>query len=222
MPDDVFLESLLGAVSVFLGGLADVSGHAGVQRDEESPLASMAHRLGDAPVTLGVPQNHGIAGIRKADPAFDLGAFLVRVGQMFAAYHLALDRGDLTPARRFIDETAWAELEARATKSGRRDSGPRALTIRTIRPMTAVHEDDLDLVRILITAEVGGETEPLCEYWEVCRKRGTLTKPGLDLTHCPNCGGPVDGDDPTRCAYCGTRLADPALDWVVRKITVQE
>jgi len=220
--DDVLLESLLGAVSAFLGGLADVSAPAALRPDELSPLASMAHRLGDPAVTLGVPQNHGIAAIRAADPAFDLGGFLVRIGEMFAAYHAALDRGDLAPARRFIDEMAWADLEEAAEKSGRRDSGPRALTIRTIRPMTAVHEDDLDLVRILITAEVTGETEPLCEYWEVCRKRGTQTKPGLDLTHCPNCGGPVDGDDPTRCAYCGTRLADPALDWVVRKITVQD
>ena len=221
MSDDVFLESLLGAVSAFLGGLADVSAPEALRPGEPSPLASMAHHLGDAPVTFEVPQNHGIAGIRAADPAFDLGAFLVRVGQMFAAYHLALDRADLSPSRRFIDETAWAELEAAAKRSGRRQDGPRSLTVRAIRPMTAVHEDDLDLVRVLITAEIAGESGLLCEYWEVCRKRGTQTKPGLDLTHCPNCGGPVDGDDPTRCAYCGTRLADPALDWVVRRITAQ-
>ena len=87
--------------------------------------------------------------------------------------------------------------------------------------MTACHEDGFDLVRVFITAEQPGTDVLLCEYWELIRARGTLTKPGLDITHCPNCGGPVNGLDPTRCAYCGTRLADPALDWVVRKITAQ-
>jgi DNA-directed RNA polymerase subunit RPC12/RpoP len=85
----------------------------------------------------------------------------------------------------------------------------------------ARHEDGLDLVRIFITAEQPGTDELLCEYWELVRKRGVQTLPGLTITKCPNCGGPVDGLDPTRCGYCGTRLADPAVDWVVRKITPQ-
>lgn len=163
----------------------------------------------------------GIGAIRRADPDFNLAEFLVRVGQMFEAYHRAFDLGDLKPARRFIDEGVYAGLARAAAEAGRRPDAPRTMTVRVIRPATARHENDLDLVRVLITADVAGQRDVLCEYWELIRKHGARTKAGLDLVHCPNCGAPVDGDDPSRCAYCGQRLADPALDWVVRKIAVQ-
>ena len=220
MSDD-FLESLLTAVAEFVGVAFDATDAEPAFGSHSSTWQPSLSRLSDKPVTLDVPSNRGIAGIRDADPAFELDAFLVHVGQMFSAYHGACDRGDLAPARRFIDEAAWAELADAAKKAGRRAEGPRALKIRAIRAETAQHDDGLDLVRVLITADVAGDSELLCEYWELIRKRGTQTKSGLDLTHCPNCGGPITGDDPTRCAYCGERLADPALDWVVRKITVQ-
>jgi len=219
--DAEFLESLLAAVADFIGEVAAASsGISGVQRGP-SPWAETLGRLGDKPLTLQPDEHQGIQAIREADPAFDLAAFLVRVGEMFSAYHAALDRGDLTPVRRFVDETAYAQLAPATEKSGRRFEGPRSLKVRTIKPITARHDDGLDLVRVFITAEQAGNDDLLCEYWELVRKRGTLTKPGLDIAHCPNCGGPVDGLDPTRCAYCGTRLADPALDWVARKITPQ-
>jgi hypothetical protein len=166
-------------------------------------------------------EHQGLAALHDADPTFDLEAFLMRVGEMFSAYHEALDKGDLAPVRRFVDETAYMELEAAAEKLGRRANGPRTLRVHAIRPITTHIVDGFDVIRILITAEQEGATDLLCEYWEVVRQRGVLTKPGLSITKCPNCGGPVDGLDPTRCAYCDTRLADPALDWVVRKITAQ-
>jgi hypothetical protein len=214
--DDVFMESLLLAVGAFVGVAIDAPAPTGM-----GGTSSATRRPGETSVKFDLPPNQGIAGIRASDPAFDLGEFLVHIGQMFSAYHEAVDRGDLKPARRFIDEAAWADLAKAAEKTGRRADGPRALKVRTIRPETAVHKNDLDLVRILITAEVAGRRERLCEYWEVIRKCGTVTRAGLDLTHCPNCGAPITGDDPTRCAYCGQRLADPALDWVVRKIMEQ-
>jgi hypothetical protein len=220
MSDD-FLESLLFAVAEFMGVAVEASNASPLLGTSPSNWQPSLSRLADKPVTLDVPHNRGIAGIRDADPAFELDAFLVHVGQMFAAYHSALDHGDLKPARRFIDEMAWAQLEQAAQKTGRRLEGPQALKIRAIRPMTALHENGLDVVRVFITAEQPGTDELLCEYWELMRKQGALTQPGLDLTHCPNCGAPITGDDPTRCAYCNERFADPAFDWVVSKITVQ-
>ena len=219
--DAEFFESLLAAVADFIGGTASAAGTTSGHVSVPSPWGDVLGHATAPPVTLSVPEHEGIQGIRAADPTFDLSAFLVRVGEMFSAYHEALGRGDLAPVRRFVDETAYTQLEPAVLKSGRRVDGPHALKVRAIRPITARHEDGLDLVRVFITAEQAGQEELLCEYWELIRKRGTLTKPGLDITHCPNCGGPVDGLDPTRCAYCGTHLADPALDWVVRKITAQ-
>jgi hypothetical protein len=213
---DDFMHSLRTAVDSFIVSLAEVT--LGSDVADAPPLPSPTPYRNAA-----APDRHrvGLGAIRDSDPAFELDAFLVHVGQMFSAYHEARDNGDLKPARRFIDENAWAELAEAAKKDGRRADGPRTLKIRAIRPETAVHEDGLDLVRVFITAEQSGSDELLCEYWELIRKRGTLTKSGLDLIHCPNCGAPIDGDDPTRCAYCGERLADPALDWVVRKIMEQ-
>jgi hypothetical protein len=211
---DDFFNSLLSAVETFMTGIAETD-----MRSETGagvPLISSAQSPSLAP-----SGPLGFGAIRESDPNFDLQAFLVHVGEMFSAYHAALDRGDLKPVRRFVDENSWAELEQAAHASGVSPGNPLPLSVNAIRPMTATHEDGLDTVRVLISARAAGVEEPICEYWELIRKRGTLTKPGLTITKCPNCGAPVDGDDPTRCAYCGTRLADPALDWVVRKIAAQ-
>jgi predicted lipid-binding transport protein (Tim44 family) len=217
--NDDFFDSLLRAVEGFMTGMAktDMQAENGTGVREWAGTAPASA----PPAPAQESGSHGFGSIRDADPAFDIQAFLVRVGEMFSAYHAALDRGDLAPVRRFVDETSWQELEREAHASGVSPSGPRTLYVKAIRPMTATHEDGLDMVRVLISADVVGQAEPICEYWELIRKRGTLTKPGLTITKCPNCGAPVDGDDPSRCAYCGTRLADPALDWVVRKIAAQ-
>jgi hypothetical protein len=210
-----FLASLLAAVEATLGDYNySVS---------PTPPQWTIHlqKIADRARALDVPKDLGIAAIRAADPDFELSAFLVHIGEMFAAYHAAVDLGELKPARRFIDERAWEKLAEATKRQGRRAEGPRALTVKAIRPVTAAHEDGLDMVRILISANVAGEPDVLCEYWEVVRNRETRTRPGLDLFHCPNCGAPITGDDPTRCAYCNERLADPAFGWVVRKITAQ-
>jgi hypothetical protein len=217
--DDEFLASLGAAVGAFLLTLASPTD---TPEGMFAPLGSSASRaLRDNPVVFHDMSHMGLATIHDADPSFDLEAFLMRIGEMFSAYHEAVDRGDLAPVRRFVNEQAYLQLEPAVSKAGRRADGARVTRVHAIRPMTAKHEDGLDVVRIFITAEQTGTPELLCEYWEVIRKTGVQTKPDLALTRCPNCGAPVDGLDPSRCAYCGTRLADPALDWVVRKITAQ-
>jgi hypothetical protein len=215
---DEFFSSLLRAVdSLFEVISGDDSGD-----HTDAPLFSRPTTY--KPATRYGPdsmQHVGIGAIRESDPDFVLADFLVRVGQMFETYHKAFDLGDLKPARRFIEECTYDDLAKAAEKSGRHPHAPRMMTVRVIRPTTARHEYDLDLIRVLISADVAGESDVLCEYWELIRKRGLRTKTGLDLMHCPNCGAPIDDSDPTRCAYCDQRLADPALDWVVRKISIQ-
>lgn len=211
-----FARSLEKAIIAFMDSMHEHS--AWLESADEPPVKPYSPPNGE----LTQYSQSGFVTIRRTDPDFDLSAFLLHVGEMFSAYHSALDRGELAPVRRFIDEEYYPEVEVMAREAGRAADGPRPLQIRAIHPSTAQHEDGLDLVRVSISA-LQGDAEPqlICEYWELIRKRGTITKPGLSVTHCPNCGGPVDGIDPTRCAYCNTRLADPALDWVVRKITEQ-
>lgn len=165
----------------------------------------------------------GFGSIRYADPHFDLDAFYARVSEMFLAYHAAVDDGDLKPARRFIDERYYPallrDLEAAKTSAsaGQPFLGP--LVVESTRAMTANHESGMDMVRVIVTAHRGPETGPhVQEYWTLIRRQGAITKADLSLYKCPNCGAPTDGDDPTRCGYCGARLADPALDWVVTRI----
>jgi hypothetical protein len=218
--DADFFESLIAAVAEFIG---EATHGAEAHGDNAAPthwFTTLDHPS-EKQISFAVPQHQGIQSVRESDPEFELSAFLLRVGEMFSAYHDALDKGDMQPVRRFVDEAAYAELEPTVCRIGRRAGGARLLKIRAIRAITARHDDGLDLIRVFITADQSGTDDILCEYWELIRKRGTLTQPGMSITKCPNCGGPVDGLDPTRCAYCGTRLADPALDWVVRKITPQ-
>jgi hypothetical protein len=214
---DSFFSSLLDAVADFLKDGADpilLSDRVTPPDYETFTRHREAMRPEDGPV--------GFAKIRRHDSKFEVAEFLKRVGEMFFAYHAALDNGDLRVVRRFIDEESWAQLSQIAATAGRRADGPRSFRINSIRPMTASHESGLDTVRVLINAAVtNGDDPPVCEYWELVRKEGALTQPGLSLTQCPHCGAPITGDDPSRCAYCGERLADPAFDWVVSKVSPQ-
>ena len=150
--DAEFWASLVAAVSMSIAESA-----IGAElKDDSVGQSSPWARLADEPVTLAVEQHSGIQGIRESDPDFDLQAYLLRVGEMFSAYHEAIDRGDLSPARRFMDEAAYARLEPIVDRAGRRPGGPRALRIRAVRPMTAKHDEELDLVRVFITAEETG------------------------------------------------------------------
>jgi hypothetical protein len=56
------------------------------------------------------------------------------------------------------------------------------------------------------------------EYWTLVRKAGAQTKLDATIHKCPNCGGPVTDGNYVKCAYCGTMMNDPALDWVLLRI----
>jgi len=161
----------------------------------------------------------GFAAIKRADPYFTLDGFRERVKEMFLAFHAAAEKGDLSATQSFIEPSYYPKLveQQRAT----REAGPvHAVTgVRDIRPAIARHEDGMDLVRSSVVGETT-DGQAVVEYWELVRRRGATTKPETTIFKCPNCGGPANGPDPSRCAYCGTRLADPALDWVVRRISV--
>lgn len=164
-------------------------------------------------------QQMGFGQIREADPAFEMDAFYARVQQMFTAFHAAVAAGDLRPVRRFVDERYYPQLEQQLKAPG--DAKAPRLTVESARAMTAKHENGIDTVRVLISAAAdgaGADAPPVQEYWTLIRRIGTWTRPELSVDKCPNCGAPIDGPDPTHCAYCGARLADPSLDWVVTRI----
>jgi predicted lipid-binding transport protein (Tim44 family) len=165
------------------------------------------------------PDEHaGFSAIQRADPDFTVEGFRARVTEMFLALHAAQVAGDLAPTQRFIDPTFYPVLTARLREARSAGAMPKVTGVQDVRPAIARHDDGLDLVRTTIVATCEGG-DVLVEYWELIRRTGATSKPKMTIFRCPNCGGPIDGNDPARCAYCDTRLADPALDWVVRKIS---
>ena len=190
--------------------LGDMSGRATSALDDFSTFSPHTE-----------PDEHaGFAAIKRADPHFTVEELRARITEMFLALHAAVAAGDLAPVQRFVDPDFYRVLVSRV--GDERAAGiPQIVTaVRDVRPAIARHDDGLDLIRTTIVGTLeDGKT--LVEYWELIRRTGATSKPQMTIFRCPNCGGPVDGADPTRCAYCDTLLADPALDWVVRKISTE-
>jgi hypothetical protein len=165
-------------------------------------------------------EHAGFDAIKNADPNFTIEAFKERVAEMFLALHSAAIAGDLAPTQRFVDPQLYRRFTAQVDQERAVGALPTVTSVRDLRPVMARHDDGLDLVRSEIVADrADGGT--VVEYWELVRRRGTTSKPEMTIYRCPNCGAPIDGDDPARCAYCDTRLADPAFDWVVRRISTE-
>jgi hypothetical protein len=163
----------------------------------------------------------GLDSIRRHDSGFTLVDFLQYVGAMFAAYHEAFDRGDPTSLMRFAVDPILGQAETAILRAGPART-PCSYLVTAIHPEVALREDKFDLIRVMISARRvtdGTMVDPLRERWRLIRVRGTHTRARTDLAHCPNCGGPVNGDDPAVCVYCGEHLADPATGWVVREIS---
>ena len=98
-------------------------------------------------------------------------------------------------------------------------------------------EGDFDYVNVMITATVidytvdertGQMVNPAVLATARRRRRststgrlsasGATTKADATIRKCPNCGAPVTDGNYVKCAYCGTQMNDPALDWVLLRI----
>ena len=113
-----------------------------------------------------------------------------------------------------------------------------SIHIDQIQPVSITREADSDYVKVMITASVidytidertqqlfnpavlgdGKTVKTFDEYWTLVRKVGAQTKLDASIKKCPNCGGPVSDGNYVKCAYCGTMMNDPALDWVLLRI----
>jgi predicted lipid-binding transport protein (Tim44 family) len=185
------------------------------------------------------PPHHGAEGfavIRQSDPTFDVDGFYDHVGQMFLAIHEAAAGRDLRPVADFV-EPALLEGVAQHLHA---DPDPLAplkpddLTIQRTAAMSVVREEGYDVIHILIAAfgpvtaaddlvdnpdaDAPGPVVAFREYWTLVRAVGAKSQADWSLHKCPNFGAPIDADDRVKCSYCGVRLADPAYDWVVRRI----
>ncbi len=177
----------------------EIADQLGIKERPRTPLP-----LPSAPV--------GFALIREHDPAFDLTRFYETVAEMFVAVRRAEAGGDVSKVRHLVRGEAWEYLQRREPDGLDGDVKVSGVTATTVR-----REGDRDIVRARIVARTASGT-PIQRYWKLERGTRALTLAQPSIWKCPNCGGPIDGDDRSRCAYCGVRLDDPNLDWVVTEI----
>jgi predicted lipid-binding transport protein (Tim44 family) len=178
--------------------------------------------------------------LKAEDPNFSEQAFYGRVNEMFIAIQESWEARNMEPARRFLSEQQFqvlAEGVAEYVKNGQINKLD-SLHVDRIQPVSVSREGDSDYVKVMITASVidytvdersgqlvnpgvlgdGTTVKTFDEYWMLQRKVGAQTKSDASIRKCPNCGGPVTDGNYVKCAYCGTMMNDPALDWVLLRI----
>lgn len=186
------------------------------------------------------PQATNFDALKAEDPNFSEQAFYGRVNEMFIAIQEAWEARNMEPARRFLSEQQFqilAEGVAEYVKNGQINKLD-SLHIDRVTPVSVSREGDSDYVKVMITASVidytvnelsgelinpdvlgdGKTVKTFDEYWTLQRKVGAQTKSDASIRKCPNCGGPVTDGNYVKCAYCGTMMNDPALDWVLLRI----
>jgi hypothetical protein len=178
----------------------------------------------------------GFAGIRQSDPVFDAEAFYDHVREMFLEIHKSAAARDLRPVASFIEPALLAQIDAhiRGETGAAQILQPGELEPTRIAAMSIDRRDGYDIVHVLVQAKGPADAaddivensdadgpDPVVkfrEYWTLVRAIGAKSQADWSLHKCSNCGAPIDTDDRVKCSYCGVRMADPAYDWVVRKI----
>jgi predicted lipid-binding transport protein (Tim44 family) len=186
----------------------------------------------------------GFGLLKQSDADFDADRFYLFVAKLFGKAQYAVASGELGGMRAWADANAMAALQALVDedeKAGvRRElrdlqvSSVRALAVDRKMPFERVH------VRIVATAvpravdrATGRLVDPdrlgdgitrrtIQEYWTLSRYAGAPHSDDRMPDMCPNCGGPLDGDDAGVCGYCGLHVNAEARgsgDWVVHAIS---
>jgi predicted lipid-binding transport protein (Tim44 family) len=191
---------------------------------------------------LGIPPAVPVTfdQLKADDPNFSEQAFYGRVNEMFLTIQEAWEARNMEPARRFLAEPQFqvlAEGIEEYVKNGQINKLD-SVHIDRVEPVSVTREGDADYVKVLITASLidytvdersgeivnpsvlgdGKTVKTFDEYWTLQRKVGAQTKSDTTIKKCPNCGGPVTDGNYVKCAYCGTMMNDPALDWVLLRI----
>jgi predicted lipid-binding transport protein (Tim44 family) len=180
------------------------------------------------------------AEVKAADPAFSEELFYGRVNEMFIAIQYAWMARNMEPVRRFLADQQFSVLQNGVQEYIMKGTINmlESVHITEMHPVEVTREGDYDSVKMLITAacidytinertkeivnpaELGDGKTPSTfqEYWTFMRKVGAQSKVDSSIQKCPNCGAPVTDGNYVKCAYCGSQMNDPTLDWVLMRI----
>jgi len=186
----------------------------------------------------------GFGVLKESDPDFDADRFYLLVTRLFARAQYAVTAGDLGPMRAWADENAMRALQARV--DGDDASGVRRelndLEVESVRALAVDRDMPFERVHVRIVATAiprvvdratGRLVDPdrlgdgltrrtVQEYWTLSRYAGAPHSDDRLPDTCPNCGGPLDGEDAGVCGYCGLHVNPEARgsgDWVVHAVS---
>jgi hypothetical protein len=205
------------------------------QNLDPTDMAAMFEGMKTPPVA---PANFDT--LKASDPNFSEQLFYGRVNEMFLAIQKAWEARNMEPARRFLSQQQFEVLAGGIGEYVRNGQINKldSIHIDRINPVSVTREGDSDYVTVMLTATVidytidersgqivnpgvlgdGKTPKTFDEKWTLVRKVGAATKSDATIHKCPNCGGPVTDGNYVKCAYCGTMMNDPALDWVLLRI----
>ncbi|NTU72527.1 MAG: TIM44-like domain-containing protein [Coriobacteriia bacterium] len=206
--------------------------------DPEAMLNDMASQAAAPPPAPMAPADFSV--LKDPDTAFSEQLFYGRVNEMFLAIQEAWEARNMEPARRFLSQQQFEVLKAGVDEyvTNGQINKLDNVHIDKITPVSVSREGDADYVKVMLTATIidytvdertgqivnpgvmgdGKTPKTFDEYWTLTRKVGAITKADATIKKCPNCGGPVTDGNYVKCAYCGTMMNDPALDWVLLRI----
>jgi hypothetical protein len=191
---------------------------------------------------LGAPDTSGLAAIKERDPGFEDNAFLAKVTKIELAVQDAWTRGDMRPVRTFLSDGLLRRFQTHLSvmrHQGLRNAladhqviESRIHAVEQDRHFDTIHvafraaakdvEVDASLsLEQALAAAAKARREEWTEIWSFLRRPGTKTLAGGGAVegYCPNCGGPIELGQATRCDHCQGLINSGDYDWVLAEIT---
>lgn len=192
-----------------------------------------------APLRASQRSHTLVAELQRADPDFDVDAFLARVRIAFQRAQDSWCQQDLEPVRAFLSDGVFERFSLQIEEQ-QRDGWRQGMEDTQIldTDLTHVSSDrhfDTVTVTISFSSKIhrrtleGDKKIPgsdlhktlLVECWSFLRRRGASTAPGKGLIegHCPNCATPIEMNATAHCSSCKSVLRSGEFDWVLAEIT---
>jgi len=211
------------------------------ERQERPPmLTGTTEERGNELATVVAPDlDERLAELSTRDPSFSWTGLVVRVEQIFRAFHGAWAARDLTEARPFLSgslletQRYWVDAyHAAGLVNVLRDP-----TIVAVHPARVTRDKYFESITVRLRASsfdstvdesgavVGGDPEVrriYTEYWTLIRG---VRPPGRPFAEpaCPECGAPISHVEQSgKCESCGVTITMGSFDWVLSRIEQDE
>jgi hypothetical protein len=213
----------------------ELFGSDGAPLFEKDPWAGEVHDV------LPVIAQGWVEQLRLGDPAFDVGALLERVKDVYLRTQEALFLRRLAPVRALMSDATYQRFGTRLAlledaglrealdevrvagvqlvgfrRSDWYDTLHVAVDVRLRRKRVPAGTSDEEARRLA----AGSAPVTFTDVWSFVRKIGNRTvEGGLLQGKCPQCGAPFQGGQTNQCGYCQAIVNSGNFDWTLAEIT---